>query len=298
MRRERFTNDFQTTTTLTAAITNVQTTLTVASAANFPTEGDFRILIGTELLLVTSVSGTTFTVTRGIEGTTAAAYAGGTTVTGIITAGGLDQWVNDAFGGYTSGYPMRILNKAGTTLQVSNFTWVNQGTATAVDTTDGGIDIQVPSTASHNLRILTVAAPSTPWTLTTRVIFGPGVVTGATGSYAGLCARRNSTGQLYVGRSRAGDVAQLRRMTNPTTESTLVGTSVSQIGNQFWQQLQDNGTNIIYRVSTDGVNWYQLASEARGAFMVGGPDEVGLYVDSGGGVASMLTHFKCWVLTA
>ena len=76
-------------TTLSAELTKGATTLTVASAARFPTKGDFRILIDSELLMVTAVEGTTFTVERGIEETTDLPHASGSTVTQVLTAAGL-----------------------------------------------------------------------------------------------------------------------------------------------------------------------------------------------------------------
>ena len=74
---------------LNGAITSGATSLVVNSAANFPTSGNFRITIDSEILLVTAVSGTTFTVTRGVEGTTAAGHSNGATVTHILTAASL-----------------------------------------------------------------------------------------------------------------------------------------------------------------------------------------------------------------
>lgn len=82
---------------LAGAITSGDTSLDVTSATGFPTSGDFRIRLDSELLLVTAVSGTTFTVTRGIEGTAAAAHRKGALVRGgVLTAGGLAQYVADA----------------------------------------------------------------------------------------------------------------------------------------------------------------------------------------------------------
>jgi hypothetical protein len=91
---EQFANAAQS--TLAGAISNVATTLTVASAAAFPTTGTFRIIVDSEIMLVTGVAGAVFTVTRGAEGTAAAAHASGATVTGIITAGALTQLKADA----------------------------------------------------------------------------------------------------------------------------------------------------------------------------------------------------------
>jgi hypothetical protein len=76
--------------TLASSITSGATTLTVASAATFPTAGTFRLVIGTEIIIVGAVSGTTFSsLTRGAEGTTAAAHTSGDAVTCILTAGSL-----------------------------------------------------------------------------------------------------------------------------------------------------------------------------------------------------------------
>jgi len=92
---EQFTNNAAT--TLSAAITStIATTLTVASAATFPQTTQFRIRIDDELLLVTAGAGlTTWTVTRGIEGTTAATHANGAAVVHVLTAGSLDQARSD-----------------------------------------------------------------------------------------------------------------------------------------------------------------------------------------------------------
>jgi len=72
-------------TTLNGAIDNSTTTVVVTDASAFPSSGDFRIKIENELMLVTSVSSNTFTVTRGVEGTTAASHSDTTPVYHIMT---------------------------------------------------------------------------------------------------------------------------------------------------------------------------------------------------------------------
>ena len=66
------------------------TTITVVSAAGFPTGGGpFNILVDAEVMTVTNVSGTTWTVTRGVNGTTAAVHSSGAIVfleNGRVTA--------------------------------------------------------------------------------------------------------------------------------------------------------------------------------------------------------------------
>lgn len=74
---------------LDGSITSGALTLAVDSASTFPTAGDFRIIIDDELFTVTAVSTNTFTVTRGVEGTTPAAHSDNAPVTHILTSASL-----------------------------------------------------------------------------------------------------------------------------------------------------------------------------------------------------------------
>lgn len=66
-----------TATTLTGLITDTSTTINVASASGFPGSGSYNIIVGGEEMTVTAGAGTTtWTVTRGVLGTPAAAAAG------------------------------------------------------------------------------------------------------------------------------------------------------------------------------------------------------------------------------
>ena len=101
---EQFVNNASS--TLNGSIDNITTTIIVTSAATFPTQGNFRLLLGispitAEIVLVTGVSGNTFTVLRGQEGTAAIGWADLTTVTHILTAGAVNQVITG--GGDLSG---------------------------------------------------------------------------------------------------------------------------------------------------------------------------------------------------
>lgn len=90
------------TTTLNGAITAGATTIVVASSSGFPSSGNFVILIDTELMLVTAGNGTTsWTVTRALEGTTAAAHSNGATVANVISQGTLTNNYVDMFSNQT-----------------------------------------------------------------------------------------------------------------------------------------------------------------------------------------------------
>ena len=63
-------------TTLNGSIVSTDLVLTVASADGFPLEGEYTVLIESELLTVTAGQGTTaWAVTRAVDGTTAASHA-------------------------------------------------------------------------------------------------------------------------------------------------------------------------------------------------------------------------------
>jgi len=78
---------------------------TVASSAEFPaiTTGvtQFRIqdpALPAEIMIVTAISGTTWTVTRGAEGTTPVAHAANFTVDAVATAGGVRGYTAPSIG--------------------------------------------------------------------------------------------------------------------------------------------------------------------------------------------------------
>lgn len=106
MATEQFANNASS--TLNGSITNVATSLVVTSATPFPTDPQFRLLIESELVLVTGVAGATFTVVRGIEGTTAVPHANSTPVTHIVTAGALAQRLSDTLPLETIGHRLTL----------------------------------------------------------------------------------------------------------------------------------------------------------------------------------------------
>ena len=107
---EQFANNART--TLSAGINSSVTSITVNSASNFPTSPIYRIIMDGEIMLVTAGAGTTtWTVTRGAEGTTAVSHNAGATLTQIITSGGLSQYRSET---------TTVVGTAGETLSLTN----------------------------------------------------------------------------------------------------------------------------------------------------------------------------------
>ncbi len=85
---EQFSNLAQT--ALSASAASGDATISVLTAAPFPSSAQYRIRVDSEIMIVTSGAGSlTWSVTRGAEGTPAAAHASGATVTHVLTAGAL-----------------------------------------------------------------------------------------------------------------------------------------------------------------------------------------------------------------
>ena len=84
-------------TTLAEELTDSDTTMTVASGAVFPTSGNFRVVVGNEIMLVTARSTNDLTVTRGAESTTAVAHTNGEAVKMVLTAAGLTTAVGERY---------------------------------------------------------------------------------------------------------------------------------------------------------------------------------------------------------
>lgn len=79
-------------TVLAADINSSTTTVTIASATNFPSRPQYRIRVDDEIMLVTARTGTTLTVTRGSEGTTAASHTSPAVVSVVFTAAGIGNY--------------------------------------------------------------------------------------------------------------------------------------------------------------------------------------------------------------
>lgn len=148
---EQFANLAQT--TLNGSITNIATTLTVTSATGFPASGQFRIIIDNEIILVTAVSGTTFTIARGAEGTTGAAHSSGVLVTHVVTAASLSNALNQNYvttGGTSTAYTVTF-SPVPTTYTTGpffiNFNATNTGAATLNPNSLGAKTIQYQGNA-------------------------------------------------------------------------------------------------------------------------------------------------------
>ena len=309
MAEELYVNDPGT--TLAAAITSTgATTISVSSSTGYPSTGNFRILVDTELMLVTSVSGTTWTVTRGIESTTAATHLNGVAVNHILTQGALDAIrINmNSSGTYaslpsspksgdnytpsdvTSNYnllytgsswqsSLAINQNVSLPPTASNWGWLNQGGATITDLASGGLQL-VSRSADAQLAGVTLAAFSTPYTITI------GVTLIGIGPTVGMFFYNSGDGRLVLFHysavtSGGGGNLSTSKWTSFTAYSSnyVTGGSnyVTMVAPMLFLRIKDDGTNLIYSYGADLNTFTQFDSRARHDWMAAGPTHFGIH---------------------
>lgn len=277
---------------LDAAIDASTTSLDVVSALDFPTVGNFPIIVGSEIMLVTAVSGNTFTVTRGTEGSTAAAHNQNARVRGVLTTRSVSQLIEDKIplAATSAGLPLyRMTSSAGASLNSSSFTWVNQGTATVSNLPFGGLSFTIPRSAGIDVRGMVRTAPSTPYTITAMVTHTAGLVRATANDFPwiGIGFRESATSKFTPIRQWPEPAVSVLNYTNETTTSTVVYESiVAYEPTRQYLQIEDDGTNLYWRRSNNGIHWIELATALRGAHFTTAPDQVGVFIHGRWGTAT------------
>lgn len=302
---EQFANNASS--TLNGSILAGATSLTVTSATGFPTTGNFRLLIDSEIFLVTSVAGAVFTVSPGQEGTTQAGHTTGATVTCLLTKQALLNLRGD---GETRGvYASRptagnagvvyrstdgpyLSHDNGSTWQVyapiypvtppvpANWSWVNQGGSTLTTTNGTMTQVGVKEAGSH-VRGQIKAIPAAPYTITAALLA------------LNACANNNSccliglydgtgfiTLDLYADQTASNAYPRcyflLDKWTNNSTFSAsytfLHGNGALSMqgvtgGPLIWVRLTDDNATRHWQFSLDGINWIEVANQARTDFI-------------------------------
>ncbi len=155
----------------------------------------------------------------------------------------------------------------------SSATWTDINTP--VYTTDANSNVHtVTATDAKRLRVQT--APGTPYT----VVCAMTTYHAGNNATPGMWFRQSSTGKLYVFSFTAiADVFVAHY--SGTGSGTFVAVDFGATGSLcrarfIWMAITDDGTNLIFRYSPDGVRWIFAAQFARGGYMTGGPDQFGI----------------------
>lgn len=162
----------------------------------------------------------------------------------------------------------------------SKWSWVNKGTSTISIARSLGI-LSVPSAgASDAMRGIFETVPATPWEFTT----GPCSMTapgGGATSIFGLFARSSGGGQM------SGVGLQVNSSNTPQlvvvnfASSSAFSSYPVQLPNVIpmagvYLRVKDDGTNLIFSYSLNGVVFRTVYTVGRAAFLTGGPNQIGL----------------------
>jgi len=291
---------------LDGAITNSVTSITVKSPVRVPSSGTFRARIDDEYLKVTAVSGNTWTVTRNDGGSTAASHSDNAPITIIVTKEAVDAIVSVQQSGSEIAN-RRVINFIGATVAddsgnsrvnvtmasgpvdevafttppaTGTLTWVNQGTGTVSNNSYGGWHLNAPAgVGSDNNRMLVTSIPgTTPWSFVCRVNVLTLNVNYVVG---GMVIRESATGKFYrLGWGTGG--IEVTRWSGPSSfaSNDMAPTAVSHSTPIRWGKIAYDGTNIVFAISHDGLNWMQLRSVGKAAFFSSGPDQIGVIANA------------------
>ena len=310
---EQFTNDAASTLAEVIRTASV-TTCKVASAAAFPASGSFRIKIDNEILIVTAVSGTTFTITRGAEGTTARSHAAGATVRHLLTKGGLEarvanRFISDLYDNKpAAGVKGRLfLPTDGQFLEYDDgaawhkygpyrrlkappqtgWSWVNQGNATATFVgsalvlEDPDLDATNPQIRLY-VRSLGVGATSLVAAFTYNGI-------GTDAPCMGICARdvggsddAHFSGfglRLTASPSNPMTFLHFKHYTSPTAVQATPGIDGRQMMPMrlFWVKYEWAGNYKRWYISGDGINWIKWYEDTFTSYNT--PTQFGVFID-------------------
>lgn len=158
------------------------------------------------------------------------------------------------------------------------WSWVNQGSATATFSRSWLKLALASSTSSDNITMIVKTAPSTPWEVTARICM---VTLNNNWLGGGIVLRESSTGKIMMFgpafyQTRGLDVSRWNSTTSNSSDTT--GGSVwATLGcSPGYMRVKDDGTNLTFSASADGISFAQFNQQSRTAFLSGGANQVGL----------------------
>jgi hypothetical protein len=297
MATEKF-SDHTAATTLTSGITNVATTLTVASSAGLPTAANFALKIESEEVLVTDVSSApTYTVTRGVGGTTAAAHSSGVSVRHVVTHRSFDQRSKDNVTFGTSGsrptnerqgkifiptddITFQVddgtnwnawgpINKF-TSTKIADWTAENHAGATSFVNSGTGVFLSEVSAGGgvKQWRSAWKTQPTKPYTIVAHLsLFN---VWKNDEVMAGIGFRKSSDGKMVFIGNFINTGNSMFMGVYYYSSNTVFDHSNGDYGSPFglysWFRIRDDNTNRYFEVSSNGRDWFLLFSEGNTAY--------------------------------
>lgn len=288
---------------LDGAINNSVTSITVKNGVRLPASGTFRARIDDELLIVTAVAGTTtWTVTRGAEGSTAASHSDSAAIYVIVTARAMDAIVSVEEAG-TEIANSRSLNFTDATVaddagrvnittarfetiiapMLANFTLDGHSIPGTPTATQQGRSIVIwhPGTSTVANVELYQSPPPTPYTVIAKLTpFSP-----AWGSVSACLYLGDGTKLQRLGMQLQNNQLIVDRYSSWNAFATsILGATDSMFSRTSWFRITDSGSTQTFSISPDGQAWLQIWSQASNAYLT--TSRVGICLNGNTGVAN------------
>lgn len=202
------------------------------------------------------------TVIDGSNGTSAVNFGSGTKRVGLCS-------------------PARVMaNIAGERPRVvpaaASFTLQNANSGTIADGAYGSGIVFDSVNATAGIRMIrrNGSPPATPYSIITR----SQAVSAATGAYpCGVVLRNSSSGKvIFFGAYNGSQELVQQWSAYGTFNANILGaTTIWSVGVPTWRKVDNDGTNLNFSISPDGITWVQLATTTLAAY-VSSIDEIGM----------------------
>ena len=164
-------------------------------------------------------------------------------------------------------------------LQAADFTIVNLGSHAVANQCNSVAMSGGAGVGQSNITMLAKPIPATPYTVT---LHAKDFQLGAAYYGYGLCFR-DSVGKhiaanvCYSGGSIYSNTSRVEAYYDVNSIAGAFASGADCIWDQQWFRVKDNGTNLYFYISADGVNWFLLYTLSRATWVT--PDQVGFFID-------------------
>jgi hypothetical protein len=179
----------------------------------------------------------------------------------------------------------------------------NHGAEVAVDDGAGIYLSEAAHSGSDNHRVYYKAAPATPYAITALVMMEVCVTTYPVIDPLGW--RDSVSGKLEMWTVQGGASSiptTVDKWTNATTNSSHPYVQTVPVKNFNWYKIRDDGTNVYFYTSVDGVHFQQWYTEVKSAGFLGatGYNQVwfGLNSNQGTTIPPLVMKLLSWTVSA
>jgi hypothetical protein len=172
----------------------------------------------------------------------------------------------------------------------SDFSWVNQGTASATDQDGLGIRFISPGASLYAVRGLVRSVPATPFTVEVLMTH---FMNSRANHVVGLLQRDSGSGRCLLTGFYASSQLISDRANSPTSfnsNSHYFAGITNNVPPTGWK-LVDDGTNHTVHVTFDDENWIQCGSASRTAWLAN-PDQWGVAINSNDSITPVNSHLN------